>query len=80
MLHNDVSLIDKSLRHTVGDPNSPGPKNPEAISGQEIDHIKNSMCQGITAPKGISSASAMLNYYRGWIDNETWRPVAAADK
>ena len=76
MLHNDVSLIDMSLQY----PNPPAPRNPEAISKQEIEHIKTSMCQGINAPRGISSASAMLNYYRGWVDNETWRPIAAADK
>jgi hypothetical protein len=73
VLHNDVSLIDMSLRHT--NPPGPGPMHPEAISGEEIDLIKNSMCQGINTLAGISSASAMLNYYRGWVDNETWHPL-----
>lgn len=75
VLHNDVSLIDMSLLYH----NPPAPKNPEAVSGQEIEYITNSMCQGINAPRGISSASAMLNCHRGWVDNETWRPIAAAD-
>ncbi len=76
MLHKDVSLIDMSLVP----PNPHAPKNPDAISKHEIDHIKDSMCQGINAPDGISSASAMLNYYRGWVDNETWRPIDDADR
>ncbi len=76
MLHNDVSLVDMSLRY----PSDHAPRRPEAISGPELDEIKNSMCQGINAPTGISSASAMLNYYRGWIENETIRPIAAVDE
>ena len=54
--------------------------HPEAIPRQEIDLIKDSMCQGINEPTGISSISAMLNYYRGWVDNETWCPIAAVDE
>ncbi len=76
VLHKDVSLIDMSL--VPPDPHAP--RNPDAISKHEIDRIKDSMCQGINARTGISSASAMLNYYRGWVDNETWRPIAAADR
>lgn len=72
MLHSDVSLIELSLRYGT----RAGPRNPGAITEEEIEHIKNSMCQGIDAADGISSASAMLNYYRGWVDNETWRPIA----
>ena len=81
VLHNDVSLIDMSLGPPK-DPlqENPSPKNPDAISEEEIEHIKNSMCQGIRSLWGISSASAMLNYYRGWIDNETWCPIAAVDE
>ena len=76
VLHNDVSLIDMSLVHG----SEHGPQNPDAISPAEIDYIKDSMCQGINAQEGISSASAMLNYYRGWIDNETWFPIQDADQ
>ncbi len=74
VLHDDVSVIDTSLVHPPA-----APQNPQAISAEEIELIKNSMCQGINAPRGISSASAMLNYYRGWVDNETWCPIEAAD-
>lgn len=76
VLHKDVSLINMSL--VPPDPHAP--RNPDAISEHEINRIKDSMCQGINARTGISSASAMLNYYRGWVDNETWRPIAAADR
>jgi hypothetical protein len=65
VLH-DVSLIDMSLLLSP-----PDPVNPEAISKEEIEHLKNSMRQGINTPGGISSAPVMLNYYHGWVDNET---------
>lgn len=76
MLHDDVSLITETFTHGK----KPAPKNPAAITGEEINAIKNSMCQGIDNGGGISSASAMLNYYRGWVDNETWCPAARANE
>ena len=74
VLHKDVSVIDTSL---VDPPAAP--QNPKAISSDEIELIKDSMCQGMNTPGGITSAKAMLNYYHGWVDNETWCPVEAAD-
>lgn len=74
ILHGDVSLIDNSLRH----PNPPAPHNPKAVTGAEINRLKAWLAT--PAPQhgnGISAATAALNYYRGWVDNDTWSPIAA---